>query len=241
MPDTSLVDGRFVRVTYALTALLTLLALAIAILDPDLYERMTRHDEIRGGGLVEHLTVVILGIAAVIGVVAVHRTWKQQCRKPMILWVAACTLGAVYFGGEEASWGQWYFGWATSKTFEEINRQGETNLHNISEWLSYKPKLLAQLFVIFAGWLVPWLQHLLGKTPSPGNLASWILAPRACWLAGAIFPLLWVLSSIDLPPVDGLGASEFREFWIAWFLTLYLASYLPRLKTPPPTPAPARP
>lgn len=37
-----------------------------------------------------------------------------------------------FFGaGEEISWGQRIFGWETSEAMKEINRQDETNLHNI--------------------------------------------------------------------------------------------------------------
>ena len=37
-----------------------------------------------------------------------------------------------FFGaGEEVSWGQRIFGWETSEAMKEINRQDETNLHNI--------------------------------------------------------------------------------------------------------------
>ncbi len=34
--------------------------------------------------------------------------------------------------GEEISWGQRIFGWETSEGYSQINRQNETNLHNLS-------------------------------------------------------------------------------------------------------------
>ncbi|MCF6445551.1 hypothetical protein [Nereida sp. MMG025] len=38
----------------------------------------------------------------------------------------------MFFGaGEEISWGQRVFGWETGETFQQMNRQGETNLHNL--------------------------------------------------------------------------------------------------------------
>jgi len=48
--------------------------------------------------------------------------------------IATTTLIAVLmlFGaGEEISWGQRIFGWQSGDTFQEMNRQGETNLHNL--------------------------------------------------------------------------------------------------------------
>ena len=39
--------------------------------------------------------------------------------------------GLIFIVGEEISWGQRIFGFATPETLSEINRQGESNLHNI--------------------------------------------------------------------------------------------------------------
>lgn len=40
-------------------------------------------------------------------------------------------IGLFFMIGEELSWGQRIFGWETSETLREINKQEETNLHNI--------------------------------------------------------------------------------------------------------------
>ncbi len=50
-------------------------------------------------------------------------------RQPMFL-----LLGLLFFVamGEEISWGQRIFGWNTPSAINEINSQGEINLHNIS-------------------------------------------------------------------------------------------------------------
>lgn len=40
-------------------------------------------------------------------------------------------LGALFVAGEEISWGQRVFGWGTPASLEVINRQHETNIHNI--------------------------------------------------------------------------------------------------------------
>ena len=39
-------------------------------------------------------------------------------------------LGCLYFGGEEASWGQHWMGWDAPDQWAALNNQNETNLHN---------------------------------------------------------------------------------------------------------------
>ncbi len=65
---------------------------------------------------------------------------REQPRLVRWYWLA---LGAGLFvvAMEEISWGQWVFFFETPDSWKEINRQGETNLHNLaglwgqSEWL----------------------------------------------------------------------------------------------------------
>src|SRR6185437_12681351 len=40
-------------------------------------------------------------------------------------------LGCIYTAGEEMSWGQHFFHWKTPEYWAMVNRQQETNLHNI--------------------------------------------------------------------------------------------------------------
>ena len=56
-----------------------------------------------------------------------HRTGQRR----MALLYGLVTLAAWFLTGEEVSWGQRIFGWATPEALEEINRQGETTVHNI--------------------------------------------------------------------------------------------------------------
>ncbi len=56
-----------------------------------------------------------------------HRTGHRR----MALLYGLVTLAAWFLTGEEISWGQRIFGWDTPEALDEINRQGETTLHNI--------------------------------------------------------------------------------------------------------------
>lgn len=70
----------------------------------------------------------IVGIAFSFAVLAL----RTRRRYPWFAALAAViALGALFVAGEEISWGQRIFGWATPAELEEVNRQGESNIHNI--------------------------------------------------------------------------------------------------------------
>ncbi len=101
-------------------------------------------------GIVELATPAVLLVAIAAGGAAL----RYRGRFPgawLNLWVPLVTLACFYFAGEELSWGQHLFGWATPEYWNTINDQGETNLHNISSWFDQKPRMLLELFVLYGG------------------------------------------------------------------------------------------
>ncbi len=91
--------------------------------------------------LVQDITFVTLLLASILGVFL-----ALQCRRegrPRMVWAffLVFAIGLFLISMEEVSWGQWIFFFKTPDSLHEINRQGETNLHNIgdlqgnSEWL----------------------------------------------------------------------------------------------------------
>ncbi|MGH8531847.1 MAG: hypothetical protein ACREV1_03740, partial [Gammaproteobacteria bacterium] len=84
-------------------------------------------------GIVELATPAVLLVAIGAGGAAL----RYRGRFPGVwlnLWVPLIALACFYFAGEELSWGQHLFGWATPEYLNRINDQGETNIHNISSW-----------------------------------------------------------------------------------------------------------
>ena len=62
-----------------------------------------------------------------------HQAAKQAKIAQVLLLLASLALALIV--GEKLSWGQRIFGFATPENIELINRQGETNLHNLeSVW-----------------------------------------------------------------------------------------------------------
>ncbi|WP_025896830.1 hypothetical protein [Sneathiella glossodoripedis] len=95
-------------------------------------------------GIIENLTVVILIPAILLaGYIASNR--RHLPENWMWYWYMLLGLACLYFAGEEASWGQHWFGWETPESMKKLNDQGETNFHNMSSWLDQKPRLLVEL------------------------------------------------------------------------------------------------
>ena len=170
---------------------------------------------------------------------------------PLAIWLLFWSLVCLYFAGEEESWGQWYFRWGTPEYLNMINKQHETNLHNVSPWLNQTPRALIELFIISVGFLVP-LWRVLGKKGPiirRGFLSTWenwIFAPTSLLPAGLMVlvtklgywlpqPSLADLSGKMREPVIAwflFSSGEICELAIAWFLMWYLFSYLVRLRHP---------
>ena len=196
---------------------------------PELMAEYVRKDQFEGGGLIENLTVFILFPGIILGLYAFIKYRKLM--RPfwtaywLLLWVFAC----IYFAGEEASWGQWYFNWETPESYSEINDQNETNLHNTSTWFDQKPRTLVEIWIFITGLILPAV-YFFKQRRTAFNWQDWIHPVPSLISAAALFTLVRLTGWIDYKNIANLfGSSEFREFTIALFLTLYLISYYARL------------
>lgn len=86
------------------------------------------------GGPIEYGTVLFFLFSSVISLII---GWKDQtyARIVYLALAVACFLVA----GEELSWGQWLFHWATPQGLSNLNLQHETNLHNLVNPRLYDP------------------------------------------------------------------------------------------------------
>jgi len=100
---------------------------------------------------VELCTFICSATAALLLFICALRLWRSPNldrtdlagRRGAFLIVGLITLATTFFAGEEISWGQTYFGWATP---EALNSE-ETNLHNIDDF-PINIKSLGSLFLI---------------------------------------------------------------------------------------------
>lgn len=103
-----------------------------------------------------------------------RRYFKQRNWLGGILSVLICLVLFV-MAGEELSWGQRIFGWATPEAISKVNAQNETNLHNMATQAF-------QNTLYFGGWLLLigfsfWrktLSGIINKVKPLAFLANWL-------------------------------------------------------------------
>lgn len=194
-------------------------------------------------GLIETSQNAILLIALVLALLLAFRARDRALR----LWAIVIALGTLFVLGEEISWGQHYFGWATGDLFERINDQGETNIHNTEGgWFDQKPRA-----ILFLGMVLGTIVHPLVKRFRNGRGLfdrPWWLAPTAASLPPVVFALIAGLpKTIDKlnddlnlfsfslqAALNSIRASEFQEIFLYVFFITYTASLLTRLPAKPP-------
>lgn len=210
------------------------LMVVLAVFAPEHLPAVTRADhDPAGTGLAEHATVIVL----VPGIAAGFAAYRLRARFPdrrLGAWVLAWTLACVYFAGEEVSWGQHLFGWRTPDTLQALNRQGETNLHNLSSWLDRKPRAAVELWILAAGLAVPLWRRFRGHVPNAERAADWFWPTIATVPSAALFLAFrahkWYAEASGREIVVWLSESEVREYYIALFLSIYLGSIWWRLR-----------
>lgn len=144
-------------------------------------------------------------------------------QKILTFWLICFAVGCTYIAGEEVSWGQHIFNWATPEFWGTLNDQNETNLHNTSSWLDQKPRLLLLVGVITGGLIIPFLQRF---KPSVLPKKFEMIYPPACLVPIAALALsIKIIDKIDdnLPDIVLFyRASEIEELFLFYFVLLYL-------------------
>jgi hypothetical protein len=183
-------------------------------------------------GVVENLTVVLLVMALILTVYVISRYGRLLQLAPKLFLVFYC-LGCVYFAGEEASWGQHWFGWKTGEFFMAINDQGETNFHNTSVALDRLPKAIVSLAIFVGGIVFPlYLRRKALKIdctkPFWWLFPTWICLPTAFIAIAATWPAKIERYTDTVFYFD--GAQEIKELYIAGFFLLFMVSLYRRLR-----------
>jgi len=233
---------RDVRPWYSvgLPVLSLLSCMAVAILSPSLYQPLVvAHEK----GLVEHATVICLLPAIVFGVMILRRRQELPTQR-MAAWVAVLTLGALYYAGEECSWGQNYFHWATPEGWTTINDQRETNLHNTNGLFDNLPRAILTVAALGCS-IAPILLIRRRRQWNPRtSLLSWYVSTTAVVPAAALACLTGIPEkihrafdlSMNVPSwfaamfLNGRHG-ELKEYFIALFILMYLWSFATRLRS----------
>ncbi len=218
-----------------------LLCLAVALYDAQVYRVVIAGSE---KGYLEHSTVVLLLPAIVL---AGWLTWHFRTfpNRLVCVWTGLFALGALYFAGEEASWGQHYFGWKTPESWRFLNDQGETNLHNVSGLFDQVPRGLLSLGAAGSIALAWYLRRRRRAWDASKDWRAWVFPTTA------VIPAAALAVAVGLPQkfYGHYGAqdpripdwldrmflrgyhSELKEHFLAMFLLMYIASWATRYRS----------
>ena len=189
-----------------------------------LYTELPVYREYR---LIENMTVVILLVA----VISLVFSFKQAALIREKIWLALLSAGAVYFLGEEISWGYHIIPHSTAPRVPGLNDQGEPNLHNLGGiWELVFDKLPRQCLSVgviigallgiraerWPGWPRSLrLRRLLpaGNTLYVAILASIVSVPEKILEHLMAAPPEWLIL--------GNNAGELKECLLALFIAFY--------------------
>lgn len=183
-------------------------------------------------GLIENLTVLIL-VGAIVTTLLILIRFGDRLHLATRIALLIYTLGCFYFGGEEASWGQHWFGWESSEFFNKYNDQQETNIHNTSVWLDRVPKALLSLMIFVGGIVIP-LYLRRAKTGYDSMRRGWWMLPTMVCLPTAVIATMttWPAKIERMTDLSFYfyQAQETKELYMAYFLLLFILSLGLRLR-----------
>ena len=171
-----------------------------------------------GYGILElsHLLMPLAGMF--IAIATMMRPWVQA-RRAIFAWLGLLALGCLYIAGEEHSWGQHFLHWNTPAYWSEINRQNETNLHNVSDIFDKAPRFALEVAILIGGIIYP-IASLFW--PKLRQSSFDLIFPPAVLLPTALILLLSkvlaILHKADILPRLAVRMSEVQETLIYLFI-----------------------
>jgi hypothetical protein len=189
-------------------------------------------------GMMETLTNIFLLLSFAFGAHAALLA-KDHIQRG---WCTLFALGCFVFLGEEMSWGQHYMNWSPNESWSEINRQHETNIHNLKGWPEFFFTKLARnalsIGMILGSVVAPWW---LRKNPGlclQGTFNYW-LWPSVQSAPLAILTNIFTIPTRAAKSFDveiswlyyGPSAGELKECLIALFILNYALTLQQMAKT----------
>ncbi len=218
---------RWARLLFYLPPLISLVYLATYFVDPNIVIEFGRED-----GVLEWLTVACFVAGGIVALGCAVRFFRSRRKVYGWLYVVVFVL-ALVVAGEEVSWGQRIFGWQTPEAFA-VNRQNETNLHNLPKSpFIYAPHAASAYGVVaYLFTAVPLIRARIKREHQ-------VLIPPFFLAAIFAVPLVWFTVRLLTPYTP--FASRYNE-WCETVLAGGFLAYmlLVRARMTFPTPAPTR-
>ncbi len=178
-------------------------------------------------GIIENITVVALLVAIIACFLFLKASTDFKFLK---IWMIIFLLGSIYYAGEEISWGQHYFGWGTPESWQSVNDQQETNLHNTAAIFDQIPRTLLSIAALIGGVLIPIYRRFKKHIPDKNSFFDWLFPTYVCIPAALLSLLvswhekLYKLLDINIPVVLDIRAGETKECLLALFMMVYALS-----------------
>jgi hypothetical protein len=214
--DWNLSTGMTVFISFVVPILVCLTGVVTALMGKEAYKWFTDEDRVA-----ENLQVLFLALALVLCFVVMRRIWKAGYRFIALLYFAL-GLGIFFLIGEEISWGQRIFGWQTSESIRAINKQGETNLHNMEGI-----RLVFKWIVVMIGACGTLLPLIIMRSRAFARYREWasMLVPHYTFLPYFVIVFLWKLqANLYKPPKKYYFVVE--QYSEVIELVLYIALFL---------------
>ncbi len=142
--------------------------------------------------------------------------------KLLNFWFGLAALCCFYVAGEEISWGQHIWDWATPDYWTSVNDQQETNLHNTSSWFDQKPRLILLVSIVFGGLIAPFLKKK-NILKLPQNLDFLLPSQKLGVIAALVFiPQILEKTFEAFDIIIFVRFSEVQELYMFYFVLLYL-------------------
>jgi len=178
--------GAMLFISLILPAIAMLAGAATALLGKETYKWFTGED-----GAAENFQVLFFVLAWILTFPVIGRLWKAGAKLFAAMYMVLC-LGLFFIIGEEVSWGQRLFGWETSEEMKAINKQEETNIHNI-EGIGDKIKWIHVIIGAY-GTILPLVFLRAQMTARPLD-AVMLLVPHFTLLPYFFTTLVWRLQA----------------------------------------------
>jgi hypothetical protein len=183
-----------------------------------------------GYGLLEisHFVIPLFGLFVACSLLLLRFVRER----PYVFTVALIgALSCLYIAGEEMSWGQHMFHWDTPEYWATVNRQEETNLHNIYDLFEKTPRSILEIGIFIGGLVVPiaalfypWLRACrVSLFLPPAALLPTALGASLFKLVDRVQQSSYVTNILQRP-------SETIETYLYFFILAYLIVYARRIR-----------